>query len=75
MVELGGIETAKAVMKKHLGNPSIIVETSRLMTRLAETEEFAEKITDQGILELTLKYCTTNPANCTVPGLDIINQV
>eukprot|EP01083_Nonionella_stella_P080781 222104_1 len=75
IVEQGGIEAMKEVMKHHSGNPAM-KEVSRTLKNVAEAGPHnAEKIVNDGMLEQCMNTLTSHPNECGVFALDIMDSV
>eukprot|EP01084_Bolivina_argentea_P306809 530233_1 len=76
IVEQGGIEAMREVMKHHSGNPAVMKEVARTLTNVAEASPaFAQKVIDAGLLEQCMNTLTSNPNECGTFALDIMDSV
>ena len=76
IVEQGGVEAMKEVMKHHSSNPAVMKEVSRTLKNVAEANPaFAQKIIDDGMLEQCMNTLTSHPNECGVFALDIMDSV
>lgn len=76
IVEQGGIEAMKEVMKHHSNNPAVMKETARTLKNVAEANpQFAQQIIDEGLLEQCMQTLDKHPNECGTFALDILDSV
>eukprot|EP01083_Nonionella_stella_P181808 652436_1 len=76
IVDQGGIEAMREVMKHHSSNPAVMKEVSRTLKNVAEADpNFAEKIINDGLLEQCMSTLTQHPNECGTFALDIMDSV
>merc|ERR1719295_1607454 len=76
IVEQGGIEAMKEVMKHHSNNPAVMKETARTLKNVAEANpQFAQQIIDEGLLEQCMETLEKHPNECGTFALDIMDSV
>jgi len=76
IVDQGGVEAMKEVMKHHSSNPAVMKEVARTLKNVAEASpEYAQKIIDDGLLEQCMNTLTSHPNECGVFALDIMDSV
>merc|ERR550539_1097247 len=76
IVDQGGIEAMKEVMKHHSNNPAVMKETARTLKNVAEANpQFAQQIIDEGLLEQCMTTLSQHPNETGVFALDIMDSV
>ena len=76
IVEQGGIEAMREVMKHHSGNPAVMKEVSRTLKNVAEASPaYAQKLIDEGLLEQCMNTLTSHLNACGIFALHIMDSL
>jgi len=76
IVDQGGIESMREVMKHHSSNPAVMKEVARTLKNIASASpEYADMIAREGLLESCLNACASHPNECGTFAIEVMDSV